>query len=63
MELVLLGRLSLYHNVCVNSVVHLMLVESFDILAFDLRTDKFSIITTPQGVLPGNYDGMLKEDP
>ncbi|KAJ0805556.1 putative F-box domain-containing protein [Helianthus annuus] len=38
--------------VCVNSVVHLMLVESYDILGFDLRTEKFSIIKTPQGVKP-----------
>ncbi|KAJ0805559.1 putative F-box domain-containing protein [Helianthus annuus] len=39
-------------GVCVNSVVHLMLIESYDILAFDLRTKKFSIINTPQGVKP-----------
>ncbi|KAJ0615598.1 putative F-box associated interaction domain-containing protein [Helianthus annuus] len=39
-------------GVCVNSVVHLMLQESYDILAFDLRTEKFSIINTPQGVMP-----------
>ncbi|KAJ0820489.1 putative F-box domain-containing protein [Helianthus annuus] len=39
-------------GVCVNSVVHLMLIESYDILAFDLRTEKFSIIKTPQGVKP-----------
>ncbi|KAF5818685.1 putative F-box domain-containing protein [Helianthus annuus] len=37
-------------SVCVNSVVHIMLLSSYDILAFDLRTDKFSIISTPQGV-------------
>ncbi|KAM0046287.1 putative F-box associated domain, type 3 [Helianthus debilis subsp. tardiflorus] len=36
-------------NVCVNSVIHLMPENSFDILAFDLRTDKFSIISTPLG--------------
>ncbi|KAJ0805561.1 putative F-box domain-containing protein [Helianthus annuus] len=39
-------------GVCVNSVVHLMLQESYDILGFDLRTEKFSIIKTPQGVKP-----------
>ncbi|KAJ0940143.1 putative F-box domain-containing protein [Helianthus annuus] len=39
-------------GVCVNSVVHLMLIESYDILEFDLRTEKFSIIKTPQGVKP-----------
>ncbi|KAJ0615600.1 putative F-box domain-containing protein [Helianthus annuus] len=39
-------------GVCVTSVVHLMVLESYDILAFDLRTEKFSIINTPQGVKP-----------
>ncbi|KAF5818729.1 putative F-box domain-containing protein [Helianthus annuus] len=42
-----------YHTkdgVCVNSVVYLML-ESYDILAFDFRTEKFSLINTPQDVL------------
>ncbi|MFS7913394.1 putative F-box associated interaction domain-containing protein [Helianthus anomalus] len=37
-------------GVCVNSVVYLML-ESYDILAFDFRTEKFSLINTPQDVL------------
>ncbi|KAK1408162.1 hypothetical protein QVD17_39797 [Tagetes erecta] len=39
-------------SVCVNSIVHLLLRGSFDVLAFDLRTYKFSIISTPQGVMP-----------
>ncbi|KAJ0805565.1 putative F-box associated domain, type 3 [Helianthus annuus] len=29
-----------------------MVLESYDSLAFDLRTEKFSIINTPQGVKP-----------
>ncbi|KAM0023995.1 putative F-box associated interaction domain-containing protein [Helianthus debilis subsp. tardiflorus] len=37
-------------SVCVNSIVHIMLLSSYDILAFDLGTDKFLIITTPPGV-------------
>ncbi|KAM0024027.1 putative F-box domain-containing protein [Helianthus debilis subsp. tardiflorus] len=58
-------RFNTYQNVCVNSVVHLMLTESesFDILAFDLRTEKFSIITTPQGVMPEIYHVALQDDP
>ncbi|KAJ0924758.1 putative F-box domain-containing protein [Helianthus annuus] len=55
--------LNFYHNVCVNSVVHIMLAVSFDILAFDLRTEKFLIITTPQGVLPEDYDDTKQNDP
>ncbi|KAJ0595205.1 putative F-box associated interaction domain-containing protein [Helianthus annuus] len=55
--------LNFYHNVCVNSVIHIMLAVSFDILAFDLGTKKFSIITTPQGVLPEDYDDTKQNDP
>ncbi|KAJ0615648.1 putative F-box domain-containing protein [Helianthus annuus] len=40
-----------YINVCVNSVVHLLLLDTCDILGFDLRTEKFLIINTPQGVI------------
>lgn len=32
-------------SVCVNSVIHVMLQNINEILAFDLRTQKFSIIT------------------
>ncbi|KAM0024024.1 putative F-box domain-containing protein [Helianthus debilis subsp. tardiflorus] len=38
-------------NVCVNTVVHLLLLDTYDILGFDLRTEKFLIINTPQGVI------------
>ncbi|XP_076944666.1 putative F-box protein At1g32420 [Bidens hawaiensis] len=44
----------LSYNVCLNSVVHRMLTHSFDILAFDLRTEKFSIINTPEAVITDN---------
>ncbi|KAJ0940215.1 putative F-box domain-containing protein [Helianthus annuus] len=39
-------------SVCVNSVIHMMPFRSVDILGFDLRTEKFTIINTPQGVKP-----------
>ncbi|KAJ0570202.1 putative F-box domain-containing protein [Helianthus annuus] len=39
-------------SVCVDSVIHFMLVYSFDILAFDLRTEKFSKISPPRDVVP-----------
>ncbi|KAK1408161.1 hypothetical protein QVD17_39796 [Tagetes erecta] len=39
-------------SVCVNSVVHLMLRGSFDVLAIDLRTNKSCVISTPHGVVP-----------
>ncbi|KAM0041716.1 putative F-box domain-containing protein [Helianthus debilis subsp. tardiflorus] len=35
------------HSVCVNSVIHLILQNRNEILAFDLRTEKFSIINLP----------------
>ncbi|KAK1408169.1 hypothetical protein QVD17_39804 [Tagetes erecta] len=38
-------------SVCVNSVIHLLLDDPLGILAFDLRTYKFSIISTPQGLM------------
>ncbi|KAJ0615644.1 putative F-box domain-containing protein [Helianthus annuus] len=38
-------------SVCVNSVVHLLLLDTYDILGFDLRTEKFFIINAPQGVI------------
>ncbi|KAK9072077.1 hypothetical protein SSX86_008509 [Deinandra increscens subsp. villosa] len=48
-----------YHgpsSVCINSVIHSMFLEStfwkLDFLAFDLRTEKFSVISIPQGVVP-----------
>ncbi|KAK9072078.1 hypothetical protein SSX86_008510 [Deinandra increscens subsp. villosa] len=48
-----------YHgesSVCINSVIHLMFLDSLflklDILAFDLRTEKFSIISLPEGAVP-----------
>ncbi|MFS7937408.1 putative F-box domain-containing protein [Helianthus anomalus] len=34
-------------SVCVNSTIHLMLKNPLEILAFDLRTDKFSIVKIP----------------
>ncbi|KAI3706115.1 hypothetical protein L1987_76371 [Smallanthus sonchifolius] len=40
------------HNVCVNSVIHLILQNQNEILAFDLRTEKFSIINLPIDVIP-----------
>ncbi|XP_076930438.1 F-box protein At5g65850-like [Bidens hawaiensis] len=46
-------------SVCVNSVVHRMLEDSFEILAFDLRTEKFSIIKPPQGVLCYDFEGDI----
>ncbi|MFS7913437.1 putative F-box domain-containing protein [Helianthus anomalus] len=49
-----------FHNnrsVCVNSVVHLM-YSSFAILAFNLRTEKFSVIN-----LPYEHHDMLANDP
>ncbi|KAK9072079.1 hypothetical protein SSX86_008511 [Deinandra increscens subsp. villosa] len=48
------GRLSCHLDggVCVNSVVHIMLLDlSYDILALDLKTEKLSIISIPQDVL------------
>ncbi|MFS7913311.1 putative F-box domain-containing protein [Helianthus anomalus] len=39
-------------SVCVNSVVHLAPCGPYDILAFDLRTEHFSVIRTPQSVAP-----------
>ncbi|XP_076913151.1 F-box protein At4g22390-like [Bidens hawaiensis] len=42
-------------SVCVNSVVHLLLEDgpyAYDILAFDLVTEKFSIISAPEDVMP-----------
>ncbi|XP_076903980.1 putative F-box protein At3g10240 [Bidens hawaiensis] len=46
-------------SVCVNSVVHRMLEDSLEILAFDLRTEKFSIIKPPQGVLCYDFKGEI----
>ncbi|KAM0024021.1 putative F-box domain-containing protein [Helianthus debilis subsp. tardiflorus] len=48
-----------YNNACVNSVVHLMLIDTHDILGFDLRTEKFTIINTPQGVKPHEFDDYV----
>ncbi|KAJ0946711.1 hypothetical protein HanRHA438_Chr01g0006971 [Helianthus annuus] len=48
-----------YNNACVNSVVHLMLIDTHDILGFDLRTEKFMIINTPQGVKPHEFDNYV----
>ncbi|KAJ0612976.1 putative F-box domain-containing protein [Helianthus annuus] len=42
----------IHSSVCVNSVIHLVPSESFDILMFDLRTEKFSMIGPPRGVVP-----------
>ncbi|KAJ0805599.1 putative F-box associated domain, type 3 [Helianthus annuus] len=44
---------------CVNSVVHLMLIDTHEILGFDLRTEKFTIINTPQGVKPHEFDDYV----
>ncbi|XP_071713364.1 putative F-box protein At1g50870 [Rutidosis leptorrhynchoides] len=38
------------HSVCVNSVIHVILQN--EILAFDLRTEKFSIINIPGDAIP-----------
>nr|XP_043617572.1 putative F-box protein At3g23960 [Erigeron canadensis] len=40
------------HSVCVNSVMYFMLNASYQILAFHLTTEKFSIINLPQGAIP-----------
>ncbi|KAI3716812.1 hypothetical protein L1987_67980 [Smallanthus sonchifolius] len=61
---------SVYHDmkgsVCVNSVIHFLPCGPYDILAFDLRTDKFSVINTPQGVVPHEpvtmYEDSAKEN-
>ncbi|XP_071713344.1 F-box protein At1g30790-like [Rutidosis leptorrhynchoides] len=39
-------------SVCVNSVIHVMLQSLNEILAFDLRTEKFEIIKIPEDALP-----------
>ncbi|KAM0024036.1 putative F-box domain-containing protein [Helianthus debilis subsp. tardiflorus] len=54
-----------YGSVCVNSVVYVMPRGSSDILAFDFRTEKFSMIGTPPGFVPRepttrySWDGKL----
>ncbi|MFS7913368.1 putative F-box domain-containing protein [Helianthus anomalus] len=48
-----------YDIAYVNSVVHLMLIDTHDILGFDLRTEKFTIINTPQGVKPHEFDDYV----
>ncbi|KAK9072022.1 hypothetical protein SSX86_008454 [Deinandra increscens subsp. villosa] len=58
-------------GVCVNSVVHVMLQDlSNDILAFDLKTEKLSRISFPQGVVShelitvysSNGEGFMKQN-
>ncbi|KAI3783580.1 hypothetical protein L1987_42664 [Smallanthus sonchifolius] len=44
------------HSVCVNSVIHLILQNQNEILAFDLRTEKFSIINLPIDAIPDATD-------
>ncbi|XP_076906943.1 F-box protein At1g30790-like [Bidens hawaiensis] len=44
------------HGVCVNSVIHVMLQSQNEILAFDLRTEKFSIINIPQDAAPNETE-------
>ncbi|KAF5805821.1 putative F-box domain-containing protein [Helianthus annuus] len=39
-------------SVCVNSTVHLMLRDPLEILAFDLRTEKFCIVKIPSDAVP-----------
>ncbi|KAK9064394.1 hypothetical protein SSX86_015776 [Deinandra increscens subsp. villosa] len=39
-------------SVCVNSVIHFMILNSSDILTFDLQTEKFSKISTPDYIMP-----------
>ncbi|KAJ0730533.1 putative F-box associated interaction domain-containing protein [Helianthus annuus] len=48
-----------HHSVCVNSVIHLMFLDGLwsHILAFDLRTEVFSVINFPQGALLYDDDG------
>ncbi|KAK1431318.1 hypothetical protein QVD17_07775 [Tagetes erecta] len=41
------------HSVCVDSVIHLILQSRNEILAFDLRTEKFSIISFPVDAVQG----------
>ncbi|KAJ0770212.1 putative F-box domain-containing protein [Helianthus annuus] len=57
-------RLGVYINisVCVNSVIHLMCRGdlSFPILAFDLRTEMFSVINTPQVSTPDEDPCIIK---
>ncbi|KAJ0789159.1 putative F-box domain-containing protein [Helianthus annuus] len=42
----------LKRSVCVNSVIHLMLVNQKELLAFDLRTEKFSIVKICSDAVP-----------
>nr|XP_043615643.1 putative F-box protein At4g38870 [Erigeron canadensis] len=65
-------------SVCVNSVIHVMLHSPMEILAFDLRTEKFEIIKVPNEALvfetsslytrngrktvKFNYPGVMKVD-
>ncbi|XP_076886042.1 putative F-box protein At1g32420 [Bidens hawaiensis] len=52
-------------SVCVNSVVHLLLEDgpyAYDILAFDLVSEKFSIINTPEDVMPYPEDDPYIKD-
>ncbi|XP_071711782.1 F-box protein At5g65850-like [Rutidosis leptorrhynchoides] len=42
-------------SVCVNSVIHVMLHGQNDILAFDLRTEKFEIIKFPDDALNSEH--------
>ncbi|KAJ0789137.1 putative F-box domain-containing protein [Helianthus annuus] len=42
-----ISRIDTGISVCVNSTIHLMLEDPLEILAFDLRTDKFSIVKIP----------------
>ncbi|XP_071713347.1 F-box protein At5g65850-like [Rutidosis leptorrhynchoides] len=42
-------------SVCVNSVIHMMLQSQNEILAFDLRTEKFEIIKIPEDALPSEH--------
>ncbi|XP_076891070.1 putative F-box protein At1g47790 [Bidens hawaiensis] len=60
-------RLDFHHvfSFCLNSVVYHLLEDSFDIMAFDLRTETVSLIKTPLtlGVAPHPHDGVFDEGP
>ncbi|KAI7734027.1 hypothetical protein M8C21_026544 [Ambrosia artemisiifolia] len=41
-------------SVCVNSIIHMMIRNPFEILAFDLRTETFSIVNVPPNPMVQN---------
>lgn len=46
-------------SVCVNIVIHLMIVSKNAILAFDLTKEKFSIINIPKDAISNKWDPFL----